>query len=49
MQLGRCDQQSAQWFLKRGFAVLFALRRGYGATGGVISLDIQSFTRASMT
>ena len=35
MRLGRCDQESAQWFLKRGFAVLFALRRGYGATGGV--------------
>jgi dienelactone hydrolase len=35
MQLGRCDNESAQWFLKRGYVVLFALRRGYGATGGV--------------
>ncbi len=24
----------AQWFLARGFAVVYALRRGYGATGG---------------
>jgi dienelactone hydrolase len=35
MQLGRCDQESAQWFLRRGYVVVLALRRGYGATGGV--------------
>jgi dienelactone hydrolase len=34
MQLGRCDQEAAQWFLKRGYVVVFALRRGYGQTGG---------------
>ena len=34
MRLGRCDQEAAQWFTKRGYAVVFALRRGYGATGG---------------
>jgi pimeloyl-ACP methyl ester carboxylesterase len=34
MQLGRCDQEAAQWFLHRGYVVVFALRRGYGETGG---------------
>ena len=34
MQLGTCDQEAAQWFLGRGYVVAFALRRGYGATGG---------------
>ena len=34
MQLGRCDQEAARWFTARGYAVVFALRRGYGATGG---------------
>ncbi len=34
MQLGNCDQEAAQWFLSRGYVVAFALRRGYGATGG---------------
>ena len=34
MQLGTCDQEAAQWFLSRGYVVAFALRRGYGATGG---------------
>ena len=34
MQLGKCEQEAAQWFLKRGYAVAFALRRGYGETGG---------------
>lgn len=34
MQLGRCDQEAARWFTRRGYAVIFALRRGYGATGG---------------
>lgn len=31
---GRCDGEVARWFLDRGFLVIFALRRGYGATGG---------------
>jgi dienelactone hydrolase len=34
MQLGRCDQESATWFLSRGYVVVFALRRGYGGSGG---------------
>ncbi len=34
MQLGRCDGEAAQWFTSRGYAVVFALRRGYGMTGG---------------
>lgn len=34
MRLGRCDQEAARWFTTRGYAVVFALRRGYGATGG---------------
>ena len=29
-----CDSEAAQWFLKRGFVVISAMRRGYGATGG---------------
>ena len=34
MRVGRCDQEAAQWFLRRGYVVAFPLRRGYGATGG---------------
>jgi dienelactone hydrolase len=34
MQLGRCDSEAAQWFIRRGYVVAFALRRGYGETGG---------------
>jgi pimeloyl-ACP methyl ester carboxylesterase len=34
IKLGRCDQEAAQWFLKRGYAVAFVLRRGYGESGG---------------
>ncbi len=34
MQLGRCETEAAQWFLARGYVVAFALRRGYGASGG---------------
>ena len=34
MQLGRCREEAAQWFLQRGYVVAFPLRRGYGATGG---------------
>lgn len=29
-----CDGVTAQWFLQRGYATAFPLRRGYGATGG---------------
>ena len=34
MALHDCGDEAAQWFLTRGYAVAFALRRGYGATGG---------------
>jgi dienelactone hydrolase len=34
MQLVRCDEEAARWFLTRGYVVAFPLRRGYGATGG---------------
>jgi dienelactone hydrolase len=34
MKLGNCNQEAAQWFLSRGFAVAYVLRRGYGETGG---------------
>lgn len=34
MVLGRCGDEAARWFTARGYAVVFALRRGYGATGG---------------
>jgi dienelactone hydrolase len=29
-----CDSEAARWFLERGFVVVAAMRRGYGATGG---------------
>jgi dienelactone hydrolase len=29
-----CGSETAEWFLKRGFVVISAMRRGYGATGG---------------
>src|SRR5437764_929259 len=31
---GRCEAEAMHWFLERGFMVVIALRRGYGATGG---------------
>ncbi|MBV9786051.1 MAG: hypothetical protein JO264_19795 [Acidisphaera sp.] len=34
MQPASCDTAAAQWFLSHGFLVVFAMRRGYGATGG---------------
>ena len=40
MQLGRCEGEAAKWFLDRGYVVVFALRRGYGATGGAWAEDI---------
>jgi dienelactone hydrolase len=39
MQLGSCGQEAAQWFLSRGYVVAFALRRGYGETGGAWGED----------
>ena len=34
---GNCRQEVAQWFLSRGYAVAFPLRRGYGAGGGAFA------------
>lgn len=34
MTLTRCDAEAPRWFLSRGYTVVFALRRGYGGTGG---------------
>jgi pimeloyl-ACP methyl ester carboxylesterase len=34
MQLNHCNEEAPQWFLSRGYVVAFALRRGYGVTGG---------------
>lgn len=34
MALHDCGDEAAQWFVGRGYAVVFALRRGYGTTGG---------------
>jgi len=31
---GHCGAEAPRWFLDRGFIVVLALRRGYGATGG---------------
>jgi len=31
-----CNSEAARWFLDRGFAVVAAMRRGYGATGGAM-------------
>lgn len=31
---GHCTAEAPRWFLDRGFIVVMALRRGYGATGG---------------
>ena len=45
MQLGRCDQEAAQWFLSRGYVVAFVLRRGYGETGGAWAEDAQGCPR----
>jgi hypothetical protein len=42
MQLGRCDSEAARWFLSRGYVVAYALRRGYGETGGSWAEDIGS-------
>ena len=34
MQLEECDSETSRWFLSRGDIVVYALRRGYGETGG---------------
>ncbi len=34
MQPTRCDHETTQWFLDRGFTVAYPMRRGYGETGG---------------
>jgi pimeloyl-ACP methyl ester carboxylesterase len=34
MHLFPCDDEASAWFLTRGYVVVEALRRGYGATGG---------------
>jgi dienelactone hydrolase len=39
MQLGGGGSDAAQWFLARGFAVVFFMRRGYGTTGGNYAED----------
>jgi dienelactone hydrolase len=39
MKLGDCRNSAAQWFVTRGFVVAFALRRGYGETGGAWAED----------
>jgi dienelactone hydrolase len=39
MKLGSCGQEAAQWFLQRGYVTAFALRRGYGETGGAWAED----------
>lgn len=34
MEPSACDGEAARWFLERGFALAFPMRRGYGRTGG---------------
>lgn len=47
VQLPRCESEPARWFLSRGMAVAFALRRGYGATGGPFVEGSQPCTAAN--
>jgi dienelactone hydrolase len=37
MEPTRCDSEPAQWFTDRGYVVVFALRRGFGGSGGEIA------------
>jgi pimeloyl-ACP methyl ester carboxylesterase len=37
MQPAGCASEPAQWFLRRGYVVMFPLRRGYGASGGELA------------
>ena len=39
MRPTRCDSPPARWFLARGYGVVFALRRGFGASTGPIAED----------
>jgi dienelactone hydrolase len=39
MRPAECSSETAQWFLQRGFAVAFVLRRGFGTTGGTWEED----------
>lgn len=34
MDLQGCSDEASQWFLTRGYIVVYAMRRGYGDTGG---------------
>lgn len=38
-ELKTCDNEQAQWFLARGFAVAYVHRRGNGASGGTLAED----------
>jgi len=42
MRLGHCDSEATRWFLSRGYVVAYALRRGYGETGGSWAEDYGS-------
>jgi len=46
MKLGSCSGEAEQWFLRRGYAVMLALRRGYGATGGAWAESFGSCAKA---
>lgn len=46
VRLPSCDSEPAHWFLSRGFAIAYALRRGYGGTGGPRFETVQSCTEA---
>ena len=37
MQPASCSSEPARWFLARGYAVVFALRRGYGGSSGELA------------
>ncbi len=39
MQPTRCDTEAALWFTRRGFLVVFPMRRGFGASTGPVDED----------
>jgi dienelactone hydrolase len=45
--LQRCDSQVSRWFLSRGYAVGYVLRRGHGASGGAWAESPRPCTAAS--